>query len=134
MTASKYTVVIVAFLTLLSISPVAKACSCLKTALEEKYKSSDAIHKGILQSAKLVDSKYIEGTLKILLTLKGNDQQKLVTIKTPASGESCGIQMTIGQTLLVFINNGENWVTLCGGSGAINDAEYLKLLNMATSE
>ncbi|MDO8390728.1 MAG: hypothetical protein Q7V57_09585 [Actinomycetota bacterium] len=132
MRAALATVVLAISVWALSATPTAHACSCMALTPAEAYQQSDAVFVGELIEVRrptpmlssMDESRFV---FEVTDVYKGA-VHRTQSIVTASDGASCGLELSVGTTAIVFAREQEFEITpeageyaagLCGGTAAV---------------
>jgi len=100
-------------------APLAFGCSCAVSNLRDQIKAADAVFVGVA-SATRTAAQDAEGAARFEVAgvYKGS-VEPTTEVRTPATGDTCGIEVIVGQRYEVFANRGSDGLhtELCSGTG-----------------
>ncbi|MES2639710.1 MAG: hypothetical protein V4850_09510 [Myxococcota bacterium] len=126
-------------------STVAWACSCNseESTPAERLDAHEKVFVGEVldgphaRGCGLVTSSIdpVTYTLAVTEAFKGVTEGDDITLKTQRSGVSCGLEMEVGESRLIYTYADDDWVSLCGPGGlAAESAEEIVALRAAVAE
>ena len=121
---------IILFLSIVSISLNAFACSFPNRNDEEKFANADRVFRAKIIATKLVTEEIhgdkgevIHATYKLIESYKGKTPQEGIVRELPFGPGNCMIGLMTGTEYIIYIDNKYNFVTLPSGSWGYFNAE-----------
>ncbi len=107
-------------------APLACACSCAARTTAEYVADADLVVQAEVRSRAQLPAtskewpQQAEFEMAVTQIHKG-ETSGLVKVRTADNGASCGLEVTVGQTVLLFATkDGDQWTaSLCGGTSAL---------------
>ena len=111
-----YQTIWVAAAALLLGIPQAQACRCVATTLEQQVGSADKVFFGRPTLAHFNEQAYrVEGLFQVEKSFKG-EAAKIEAFSTGLGGGDCGVEIAVGQSYLIFMDQGKSRIGICSGS------------------